>query len=746
MLNSSPDKFAADRQPVRRTSSSASEFESVAKPTARLAGMSAVERERQVLKMIRTNAAVEQEYQGSMEWAAERQYFEKQLRDVEPALFTRGASMRNCRRLRHTLRISPEQAQRIRDTGRSVFAFSAAAISEYLRRVHRGGDIVIGVSMLSRSSEGELGTVRHVVNTVPLRVPLDGTLTMTGLADRISSQMGDLQAYQRFAHGDVVAALQERAGMPLTLFDVTYSYLEIPETEHAHHLGEGVNVVASGYSLDAVSILVCDNQRDGSLDVELLYAEDAFDESYRFIDALQHVVILLELALRLPDVPVGKINMLSMRDLEQLHSFCSGGAVDLPRGLTLDRLTAGAPGDQTAVLSSSSTLTYAQFNAAVNNIANCLRGSGVRADDCVAVIVPRGIELVVAIHGVLRAGAAYVPIDPDSPRLRVRNLLRKCRARVIVAGDQYRELAEELAIRRLEPSSTPGNPVETITSPQDLAYVIYTSGSRGCSKGVMVEHRSVINHLHWLQRRYPLGADDVVLQKTPATLGVSVWELMWWAMAGASVALLDPGAERDPRKLIAAIQRHRVTVVHFVPSMLGPFLDKLGTQPGSLNRVASLRRVFCSGEALTPALVEKFNRVFGSADEKPRLVNLYAPIEAAGDVSYFDCPVDGSVNDVPIGKPIDNITLLVLDERGNCCPVGVPGELNIAGIGIARGYRGRDADTAASFVNDAQVAGRRRYRTGDLARWRADGNLEYLGRIDDQMQARRNRATVGEIL
>ena len=288
------------------------------------------------------------------------------------------------------------------------------------------------------------------------------------------------------------------------------------------------------------------------------------------------------------------------------------------------------------------------------------------------------------------------------------------------------------------------DPVEPVASPDDLAYVIYTSGSTGRPKGVEVEHRSVVNRLQWMQRRYALGPDDVILQKTPVTFDVSVWELMWWAMAGASVALLEPGGERDPRKIVAAVERHRVTVMHFVPSMLGPFLDQLEAQPDSMHRLTSLHTVFCSGEALSPALVERFNRVFGAIGV-PRLVNLYGPTEATVDVSYFDCPSAGPVEVVPIGKPIDNTLLLVLDERGNPCPVGVPGELNIAGVGLARGYRGRPDLTAVAFAEDQRVPGGRRYRTGDLARWRADGNLEFLGRIDDEVKVRGNRVSLGEV-
>jgi amino acid adenylation domain-containing protein len=418
--------------------------------------------------------------------------------------------------------------------------------------------------------------------------------------------------------------------------------------------------------------------------------------------------------------------------------------LDSAPNMTIDRLATGIPGERTAVASQSVTLCYWEFVGAVNNIAEMLRARGIERDDCVAVIVPRSPELVVAIHGIMRAGAAYVPIDPEHPALRVRTIIEESSARILIAGAEFAELARELGIDRIEPTTAGADPLEPVGSPEDLAYVIYTSGSTGRPKGVMVEHRSVMNRLQWMQRRYPLGPDDVILQKTPVTFDVSVWELMWWTMAGASVALLEHGGERDPRKIIAAVERHRVTVMHFVPSMLGPFLDQLASQPASLHRLTSLHTVFCSGEALTPALVERFNRVFG-ATAVPRLVNLYGPTEATVDVSYFDCPSSGPVDVVPIGKPIDNTLLLVLDDRGNRCPVGVPGELNIAGVGLARGYRGRPDLTAAAFAEDGSVPGGRRYHTGDLARWRSDGNLEFLGRIDDEVKVRGNRVSLGEV-
>jgi amino acid adenylation domain-containing protein len=414
----------------------------------------------------------------------------------------------------------------------------------------------------------------------------------------------------------------------------------------------------------------------------------------------------------------------------------------------VDRVPADIAGERPAVLSAAGTLRYAEFDAAVSHIAEALRARGIEADDCVAVIVARSTQLVVAVHGILRAGAAYVPIDPKHPVMRIRTILEEISARVVVAGAEFAEVASELGLDRIEPVIAPTDvthtPVESTAAPEDLAYVIYTSGSTGRPKGVMIERRSVANRLQWMQRRYPLGPDDVILHKTPATFDVSVWELMWWPMAGASVAVLEPGGERDPRMIIDAVARYRVTVMHFVLSMLGPFLDQLEDQPDSLYRLTSLHTVFCSGEALTPTLVERFNRVFGAIGV-PRLVNLYGPTEATVDVSYFDCPAAGAVDAVPIGKPVDNTTLLVLDEHGNRCPVGVPGELNIGGVQLARGYRGRADLTAFAFIADDRVPGGRRYRTGDLARWRADGNLEFLGRLDDEVKVRGNRVSLVEV-
>ncbi len=251
-----------------------------------------------------------------------------------------------------------------------------------------------------------------------------------------------------------------------------------------------------------------------------------------------------------------------------------------------------------------------------------------------------------------------------------------------------------LHLERL-PQSTGDLPAANV-APGDLAYVIYTSGSTGMPKGVMVEHRSVVNRLNWMQRRYPIGERDVLLQKTPVTFDVSVWELFWWSFTGARLSLLPPGAEKDPREMLRSIQRDAVTVIHFVPSMLTPFLDLLDGDPTARAAASSLRLVFCSGEALAPLQVARFRRLFGDA---VRLVNLYGPTEATVDVSDHECASDNPTR-VPIGRPIDNLRLYVLDRALRPQPLGAVGELYIGGVGVARGYLNRPELNAERFLAD----------------------------------------------
>jgi amino acid adenylation domain-containing protein len=396
---------------------------------------------------------------------------------------------------------------------------------------------------------------------------------------------------------------------------------------------------------------------------------------------------------------------------------------------------------------STASLTYAQLEARANRLAGLLARAGVGPGEVVALLLERSYAMLTGILGVLKAGAAYLPLPAADPPDRLGYLLSDAGVRVLLA--QRRTLGrvafrgrvvdlDDAGLEREDPASA------VPVAARDLAYVIYTSGSTGRPKGVMIEHRSLVNRLHWMQQAYPIGADDVILQKTPYSFDVSVWELLWWAIAGARLCLLAPGAEKNPKAIVDAVEKHRVTVLHFVPSMLSVLLEYLDGKPDSVRRgLSSVRRVFASGEALSPIHVKKFNAVWGR-QTGARLTNLYGPTEATIDVSYFDCPPHHRIDSVPIGRPIHNTRLYVVRD-GRLAAVGEAGELCIAGVGLARGYLNNPALTAERFVDNPVNPGERIYRTGDVARLRGDGEFEYLGREDHQVKIRGLRIELGEI-
>ena len=397
----------------------------------------------------------------------------------------------------------------------------------------------------------------------------------------------------------------------------------------------------------------------------------------------------------------------------------------------------------TAVVCGDESLSYAELNARANRLAHRLRAEGVGPGSIVALMLERSFAMIVGILGVVKAGGAYLPVPPDHPAERIRYMLDDGAVRVLLV---HRQTAGRFdfpggTINLDDPLGGDGaNPV-LLNKPDDLVYVIYTSGSTGKPKGVMIEHRALVNRLQWMQSAYPIGPGDVILQKTPYAFDVSVWELFWWALEGATLAFLVPGGERNPLAIVGAVRKHRVSVMHFVPSMLNVFLEYLDARKS--RALGSLRQVFASGEALTPSHVRKFNATIGEMRDA-RLTNLYGPTEATVDVTYYDCPRGDDVDVVPIGRPIDNIRLYVIRD-GREAAAGQTGELCIAGIGLARGYLNNPALTAEKFVDNPVNPGERIYRTGDVARWLPDGNIEYLGREDHQVKIRGLRVELGEI-
>jgi amino acid adenylation domain-containing protein len=390
-----------------------------------------------------------------------------------------------------------------------------------------------------------------------------------------------------------------------------------------------------------------------------------------------------------------------------------------------------------AVVFGQERLTYGELNRRANRLARYLQKQGIGPDCRVGVLADRSIEMVVALLGILKAGGAYVPIDPSYPRERIDFVLEDAEISVLLTQERHRLdrcNATQLCL------DTQGSVVATeaehdlgpTTEPDRIAYVIYTSGSTGKPKGCMIPHFAICNRLLWMQDEYGLGPDDRVLQKTPYTFDVSVWEFFWPLVAGATLVMARPDGHKDTAYLVRAMEEEGITTCHFVPSMLNFFLK----EPALPSR---LRQVFVSGEALPFELMDAFLRRSGA-----KLHNLYGPTEAAVDVSYWSCErrPDGKV---PIGRAIANVELHVLDERLRPVPAGEVGELHIGGVCLARGYLNRPELTREKFIQSPFDAQARLYKTGDLARYLEDGNIEFLGRRDSQVKLRGFRIELGEI-
>ncbi|WP_331281157.1 amino acid adenylation domain-containing protein, partial [Rhodococcus sp. UNC363MFTsu5.1] len=396
--------------------------------------------------------------------------------------------------------------------------------------------------------------------------------------------------------------------------------------------------------------------------------------------------------------------------------------------------------DAVALVGGSGSLTYRQFDDRVNAVARHLIGLGVGVESRVVLAMRRSVEQVVAMYAVIRAGGAYVPVDPDQPAERIGYVVETADPMLVLVDADLGEVSfGRTAVVVADVDLSDGRPVTAADrrgalDPENTAYVLFTSGSTGRPKGVAVSHGAAVNQLVSMQAEYGLDERDSVLQKTPATFDASVWEFFWPLQAGARLVLASADGHRDPQYLAAVLVEQSVTTVQFVPSMLPMILAAL-PESGA----PSLRRMFAGGEALSAGVAAEFSRVTGAA-----VHNLYGPTEAAMQVTRREATAADAVV-VPIGGPVEGTKVFVLDSRLRPVPVGVPGELYLAGVQLARGYQSRPDLTAERFVANPFAGGERMYRTGDLARWTAAGELEFVGRSDFQVKLHGLRIELGEV-
>jgi amino acid adenylation domain-containing protein len=612
-----------------------------------------------------------------------------------------------------------------------------AGFQALLARLTGQTDVVVSSPVAGRDLPELAPLIGMFVNQVVVRVDAAGEPSFAELLGRVRDTVLDAWEHQDTPFQLVVEALapaRERSVAPLDQIGFNY----VPRSG----IGDSHGAAEDDLMLDL-------GRREGRLE----YATDLFDAATARVIAGRYLR-LLAAAVRDPGTILSGLELLDPGERALVVRTWNATAADYPAEATLHELVAAQAArtpEATAVIFEGERLSYADLDARAERLSGILRGWGVGPETLVGVCAERSPELVVGLLGVLKAGGAYVPLDPEYPAERLAFMLADAAVPVLLTQRRLLGRLPASTARVLvldDPAAwaggqePPGAPAGARVLPENMAYVIYTSGSTGRPKGVGNTHRGIVNRLDWMQAAYRLGPDDVVLQKTPASFDVSVWEFFWPLLAGARLVLARPGGHRDPAYLRDLIVRERVTTAHFVPSMLAVFLAEEGED--GAERCGSLRRVICSGEELPVGLAQRFlARLPGS-----ELHNLYGPTEAAVDVSAWRCdPVAlAGTARVPIGSPIHNLRLYVLDRRMGPVPVGVVGELFVGGVGLARGYVGRPGLTAERFVPDPfGPSGSRLYRTGDLARWRPDGTVEFLGRVDNQVKLRGLRIELGEI-
>nr|VFJ54347.1 MAG: amino acid adenylation domain-containing protein [Candidatus Kentron sp. FW] len=633
-----------------------------------------------------------------------------------------------------------------REQGVTLFMTLLAAFDVLLSRYSGQDDICVGSPIANRTRTHTENLIGFFVNTLVLRTRPDPDQGFRELLQQVRQTCLDAYAHQDIPFETLVEQLNPARSLGHSpLFQVMLALQNYVPVE-MELPGLTTITLEQAYPIAKFDLTLFVEEQDGQLCFTWEYATSLFTE--QTIQRMgEHFQVLLRGIVAEPETPISQLPLLSEAERRRILVEWNDTKVPYPQDKCVHELfeeqVARFP-DAVAVVFEDEKVSYGELNDHANRLAHRLRALGVGPEVLVGLFVERSVEMVVGILAILKAGGAYVPLDPEYPRERLAIIAEDADLKVLLCHGATREQVPECAARifdvDMQTAAIAGESAENptpITKENNLAYVIYTSGSTGQPKGCANEHKGIVNRILWMQDEYRLTQEDAIPQKTPFSFDVSVWEFLWPLMAGARLVVARPGGHKDPVYLADLINAHDISVMHFVPSMLSAFLDGIGER-----ECPSLRDVICSGEALTAALQERFFSAFHA-----RLHNLYGPTEAAIDVSYWQCRKDSSLATVPIGRPIANTQLYILDPHGHPVPISIPGELYIGGVGVARGYLNRPDLTTEKFIPDpfSDDPKARLYRTGDLCRWLPDGNIEFLGRMDTQVKIRGFRIECGEV-
>ncbi len=652
---------------------------------------------------------------------------------------------------RHTIhadeRVGQDAAQVGKQHGCTRFMVLFSVYAALLHRLTGQADIVIGIPVLGRPPQDGDMIVAYCTHLLPVCSHLSEDANFIDFLKSIRGALLDGYEHQDYPFSKLIEKLNVRADVsrsPLVsaIFNLDQLVI-VPEM-----FGLEIELFAQPISFTAYDLNLNVTEIGDLLVLDCDYNTELFDHTTieRFLAQFNTI---LDSIITDPQTRVTQLPLLTEPERHRILVEWNDTARDYPLHKCLHTLfeeQVERTPDTEAVMFEGQTLTYREFNARANQLAHYLQTQRVEPDTLVGICMERSLEMVIGIYGILKAGGAYVPIDPDYPKERIAFMLDDSQISVLLTQENVLNRVpitnhtstiinldtnwERIATQKTD------NPISGV-KPAHLAYVIYTSGSTGQPKGAMNTHQGICNRLLWMQDAYHLTSEDSVLQKTPFSFDVSVWEFYWPLMTGARLVVAKPGGHQDSTYLVKLIAEQKITTIHFVPSMLQIFVE----EPG-LEACHALRQVICSGEALPFELQERF-----FARSNAQLHNLYGPTEAAVDVTFWQCERNSSGRIVPIGRPIANTQIYIVDKHLQSVPVGVPGELLIGGIGLARGYSNRDELTLEKFIPNlfSSDSSSRLYKTGDLARFLPDGTIEYLGRFDHQVKIHGFRIELGEI-
>ncbi len=683
------------------------------------------------------------------QWLAEGEgqrqlaYWKAQLGEEHPTFSLATDHLRSAHHRRsasrHTVRLGASLSEAIRQTAQAnestPFMLLLAAFQSLLHRYSGQRDIRIGVPNANRPRQETQGLVGFFINTLVLRAELDARLPFNELLAATRQAALGAQAHQDLPFEQLLEAFPQAREQGL--FQVMFNHQQ-RDLSALRRLPGMLADELPWHSREAKFDLQLhtEEDRNGRLSLSFDYADELF-ENATIQRLAEHYINLLQAVCEQPEQAIGDLRLMQ-HDEQALYSE----APCAPAQQWLPELLNQQTSDATALVWDGGNLSFAQLHTQANRLAHYLRDKGVGPDVCVAIAAERSPQLLIGLLAIIKAGGAYVPLDPDYPAERLAYMLKDSGVHLLLTQTALLEQVPSsdgvcvIAMDSLHLDSWPTQPPGLHLHGDNLAYVIYTSGSTGQPKGVGNTHAALAERLQWMQATYQLDSTDVLMQKAPISFDVSVWECFWPLITGCRLVLAGPGEHRDPHRIAQLVQEHGVTTLHFVPPLLQLFIDE-----PLVAECTSLRRLFSGGEAL-PA--ELRNRVLAQLPAV-QLHNRYGPTETAINVTHWHCRAEDGERS-PIGRPLGNVICRVLDEQLNPVPLGVPGELCIGGIGLARGYLGRAGLTAERFVADPSgEAGARLYRTGDRARWNADGVIEYLGRLDQQVKLRGFRVEPEEI-